>query len=221
MLYLARWVPQKDPLLMIEVAARLRSRHPDVRIHAVGEGDLEQAMRQRISELGLEGTVLLHPPTTNVQSWLRASDVMLMTSVFEGIPVVLLDAMAMGVPSVVPALPTNVEVMGDAAGSLIDPRDDVDAYVTELSALLGDPARRRSIGETARARVQAGFGLRGMADQHGALYERIDAERAERRRRRAERPREPGGFAGVERRHGSGASADQLHGPARRVPSRW
>jgi glycosyltransferase involved in cell wall biosynthesis len=187
-LYLGRWVAQKDPLLMIEVAARLRSRHPEVRIHAVGEGDLEEAMRQRISELGLEGTVLLHPPTTNVQSWLRASDVMLMTSVYEGIPLVLLDAMAMGVPSVVPALPTNVELMADAAGSLIDPRDDIDAYVTELSGLLGDPIGRRSIGEAARARVQAGFGLRSMADQQGALYERIDAERAARRRRRAARP---------------------------------
>ncbi len=67
-----------------------------------------------------------------------------MTSVYEGIPMVLLDAMAMGVPSVVPALPTHVELMGDAAGSLIDPRDDIDAYVAELSALLEDPARRRS-----------------------------------------------------------------------------
>ncbi len=63
-LWLGRWVEQKDPLLMIEVAARLRSRHPEVRFHAVGEGDLEQAMRRRIAELGLEGTVLLHPSTT-------------------------------------------------------------------------------------------------------------------------------------------------------------
>jgi glycosyltransferase involved in cell wall biosynthesis len=183
-LYLGRWVEQKDPMLMLEVAARLRRRHPGLRVHAVGEGDLEEAMRRRIADLGLEQTVLLHPPTTNVQSWLRASDVMLMTSRYEGIPLVLLDAMAMGVPSVVPALPTHVELMGDAAGSLIEPRDDVDAYVSELEALLADPVRRRSIGRTARARVQASFGLREMADQHGALYDRIVAERAERRRRR-------------------------------------
>jgi glycosyltransferase involved in cell wall biosynthesis len=191
-LFLGRWVEQKDPLLMIEVAARLRDRHPDVQIHAVGEGDQETAMRQRIAELGLEQTVLLHPPTTDVQSWLRASDVMLMTSVYEGIPVMLLNAMAMGVPCVVPALPTHAELMGDAAGSLIEPRDDIDAYVRELSALLEDPALRRGIGETARARVRQGFGLREMADQHGALYDRIVAERAERRRRRAASREKPG-----------------------------
>jgi glycosyltransferase involved in cell wall biosynthesis len=159
-LYLGRWVEQKDPLLMLEVAARLHARHPETRVHAVGEGGLEAAMRARISQLGLQDVVLLHPPTADVQAWFKASDAMLMTSVYEGLPLVLFEAMAMGVPSVTPALPANAELMGDVAGSLIEPRDDVDAYVEALSALVRDPARRHEIGQAARERVQAGFAVR-------------------------------------------------------------
>ena len=96
----------------------------------------------------------------------------------------------MGLPSVVPALPANLELMGDAAGSLIEPRDDIDAYVDALAALIERPDERQRISESARARVRAGFGLREMADRHGALYERIVAERSERRRRRAAAPSE-------------------------------
>ena len=94
-LYLGRWVEQKDPLLMLEIAARLHARHPAVRVHAVGEGDLDDAMRRRIADLGLEQVVLLHPATSNVQSWFAACDAMLMTSVYEGLPLVLFEAMAM------------------------------------------------------------------------------------------------------------------------------
>jgi glycosyltransferase involved in cell wall biosynthesis len=189
-LYLGRWVEQKDPLLMLEVAAGLHARHPAIQVHAVGEGDLEQPMRARIAELGLEDAVILHATTSDVQSWFRASDAMLMTSVYEGLPLVLFEAMAMGVPSVVPALPANLELMGDEAGSLIEPRYDVAGYVGALAELVEHDDRRRQIGESARARVRAGFGLQDMADRHGRLYDAIVAQRGERRRRRSSGPEE-------------------------------
>jgi glycosyltransferase involved in cell wall biosynthesis len=183
-LYLGRWVDQKDPLLMLDIAAELIRKHPNVRVHAVGEGELEGAMRARIAEAGLGQHVLLQRTTSDVQAWLSACDALLMTSVYEGLPLVLFEAMAMGLPSVAPALPANAELMGDAAGFLVSPRDDVAAYVAALSRLIEDPARSAAIGASARARVQAGFGLQEMADQHGALYDAI----AERRRARAKPP---------------------------------
>ena len=91
-------------------------------------------------------------------------------------------------PSVAPALPANLELMGDEAGSLIEPRDDVGGYVDALAALMERPDERRRVGEGARARVRAGFGLREMADRHGTLYDRIVSQRSERRRRRAATP---------------------------------
>jgi glycosyltransferase involved in cell wall biosynthesis len=182
-LYLGRWVDQKDPLLMLEIAEGLVARHPNVRVHAVGEGELEGMMRERIAACGLERHVLLHPTTSDVQSWLSACDVLLMTSVYEGLPLVLFEAMAMGAPSVAPALPANLELMGDAAGVLVSPRDDVEAYVAALSDLIRNPDRVTAIGASARERVRAGFGLREMADQHGALYDSIAAERRARRAR--------------------------------------
>jgi glycosyltransferase involved in cell wall biosynthesis len=185
-LFLGRWVDQKDPMLMLDVAARLVAKHRNVRVHAVGEGELEAPMRARIAELGLQQHVLLHPPTNDVQSWLVASDALLMTSVYEGLPLVLFEAMAMGVPSVVPALPANTELMGEAAGVLVEPRDDVDGYVTALSELVEDPERAKAIGVSARERVRQGFGLQEMADRHGSLYEAIAGRRERRRVQRRE-----------------------------------
>jgi hypothetical protein len=74
--------------------------------------------------------------------------------------------------------------MGDSAGVLVDPRDDVEAYVAALSELVADPARATAIGAAARSRVREGFGLQKMADQHGAAYTTIAERRDERRRRR-------------------------------------
>jgi glycosyltransferase involved in cell wall biosynthesis len=185
-LYLGRWVEQKDPLLMLEVAKRLIATHPNVRIHAVGEGDLEAPMRAGIAAAGLERHVLLHPTTSNVQSWLAACDALLMTSVYEGLPLVLFEAMAMGLPTVAPALPANAELIGSEAGVLIDPRDDVAAYVAALADLVEHPEQATAIGASARERVKQGFGLQEMADQHGALYASLAERRAAHRAVQAE-----------------------------------
>ena len=56
-LYPGRLVEQKDPLLMVDVAAALRDRGASFQIHAVGEGELEEAVRERIAALGLGDTV--------------------------------------------------------------------------------------------------------------------------------------------------------------------
>src|SRR4051812_5029127 len=170
-LYPGRIEEQKDPLLMVEVASELRDSGADFRMHVVGEGRLEPDVRSLVSERGLDPLFAFHPPTPEIARWYKACDALLMTSVFEGVPYVVFEAMAMGLPIVAPALPGNVELMADVAGSVIEPRDDVAAYAAALRRLIDYPSARERIGAAARERVRERFSLELMARQHERLYE--------------------------------------------------
>jgi glycosyltransferase involved in cell wall biosynthesis len=172
-----RLTPQKDPLLALDAIARVVQRHDHVRLEMIGDGPLESAVRTRIIELGLERVVRVHPPSTALARWYRSADLLLMTSVFEGVPYVIFEALAMGVPVVAPALPGNVEVMGEAGGVLVDPGEGVEGYADAISRLVEDPELRLRIADTARARMIAEFTTREMAARHERLYERLLADR--------------------------------------------
>ena len=172
-LFAGRLVDQKDPLLMIEVIRRLVMQRGEVHVEVVGEGPIESELRRRCREYGLERHVTLHGPTADLAPWLAGTDLLLLTSEFEGVPYVAYEALAMGMPVVTPALPGTVELVGPGGGSLIDPRDDVDAYVEALIGLVDDAPRRRRLGADARSRMLADFSLRGMAAAHEQLYDEL------------------------------------------------
>jgi glycosyltransferase involved in cell wall biosynthesis len=176
-LFPARIVQQKDPLMMVEVARLLGDRGVDFQIHALGEGELEEAVRSRIREHALQDRVILHPPTPAPQGWYAACDAVLLTSEFEGVPVAVFESMAMGLPVVTSALPGTTELLGDDYEGLVAPRDAVERYVDVLSRLAEDEAYRRSQGQQLRARARANFTLRQMAEGQMELYEEIREER--------------------------------------------
>jgi glycosyltransferase involved in cell wall biosynthesis len=172
-LYPGRVTAQKDPLLMVEVARELDARELDFCLHVVGSGELDEAVRERVSGHGLAERVRFHPPTRELPAWYRAADVLLMTSLFEGVPYVVYEALAMGVPVVAPALPGNLELMDGVGGTLVEPRDDALAYADALEPLLRDRALRQRVGAAGRERMLERFGLRTMGDLHGRLYDRL------------------------------------------------
>lgn len=174
-LFAARLVAQKDPLLMLDVAAALRERGVEFQIHVVGEGDLEEEMRARIAAEGLGEHVLLHPPMPGLQPWYAACDVLLMTSTFEGIPVVVFEAMAMGLPIVTAGLPAIAELLDDEDDGLVVPRDSVAGYVEPLAHMARDREHLAARGRAMRERAKEQFSVRQMAAEHGELYEELVA----------------------------------------------
>jgi glycosyltransferase involved in cell wall biosynthesis len=176
-LFPARLVHQKDPLLMVEVAAALRDRGVSFQIHVLGEGELEDDVRTAIGGHGLEEEVLIHPPTSTPERWYAACDVMLLTSVFEGVPAVVFEAMAMEVPVVSPALPGNVELLGTGHDGLVEPRDSIEGYVAALAHLAEDQTYQATRGRELRERALRQFSLQRMADEHGDLYDEVLSER--------------------------------------------
>ena len=119
-LWPGRLVEQKDPLLTLEVVRLLHGRDVEFELHMVGDGWLREEVHRRADELELRDVVRFHPPTQEIARWLAAADVTLMTSAYEGVPYVIYESLAMGVPVVAPALAGNVEVMDADGGVLID-----------------------------------------------------------------------------------------------------
>jgi glycosyltransferase involved in cell wall biosynthesis len=175
-LWPGRLVDQKDPHLTLDVLAGLKDRGIPFRAEIVGDGDLKPEIVERASRMDLNDVIRFHPASQEMPRWYRSSAVTLMTSAFEGLPYVIYESLAMGVPVVAPSIAANAELMDEESGFLIDPRDDVAAYVDGLERLLSNDAERRRMGDRARARMRRDFTVQRMADEHGELYERLLAE---------------------------------------------
>ena len=176
-LFPARLVDQKDPLLMVEVARGLAAVGEGIRIHCVGDGPLAEQVRTALRRAHLEQSVVLHGAQQEMPRWYAAMDAVLLTSVFEGIPYVVYEAMAMGVPCVVPALPGCVELLGSDYPLLVSPRDRAEGYVAALRQLSRNPARGAELGGGLRQRALERFSLATMGRAHSDLYEDLLARR--------------------------------------------
>ena len=95
---------------------RLVETHEHALLHIVGEGELEVEVRDRVRAAGLGRHVALHPMSPELERWYAACDLLLMTSLFEGVPYVVYEAMAMRTPIVAPALPGNCRAHGQYGG---------------------------------------------------------------------------------------------------------
>ncbi|MFL5885092.1 MAG: glycosyltransferase family 4 protein, partial [Thermoleophilaceae bacterium] len=172
-LYPVRLVRQKDPLTMVAAAAALRDTGVDFRVHVVGEGELEPQVREAVASAGLEDRVLFHGSRADMPGWFAACDAVLLTSVFEGVPVVVYEAMAMAKPLVSPRLAPIAEVVDDDCATLVEPGSDGAAYADALTQLARDPGLRDRKGAAARARATEHFTLERTARAHEQLYEQI------------------------------------------------
>jgi glycosyltransferase involved in cell wall biosynthesis len=174
-LWPGRLVEQKDPMLTLDVIARARGRGAEFVLDVVGDGHLEDAVRAHAERLGVAEMIAWHPPSQEMARWYRSADLVLMTSAYEGVPYVIYESLAMGVPIVGPALPGNLEFMDADSGILVEPRDDVDRYADAIVSLLGDDERRRAMGERSRQRMLGDFSLTEMGRRHGELYDGLPA----------------------------------------------
>lgn len=172
------WVGRIDPLkdveTMLRAFAEVRSMVPGARLRLFGptprgnEPYREQCLRlHRELDLGDDAVFEGHVPS--VLTAYGAGQVFVMTSISEGFPYVLLEAMAVGRPTVTTAVGGCAEVAGHA-GVVVPPRDP-SAVAAACAALLTDTDRRRQLGQAARSRVLSRFTLDQCLDRYRELYQ--------------------------------------------------
>jgi glycosyltransferase involved in cell wall biosynthesis len=169
---LIRFVPQKDPDLWLEAAAIIAAARPDVRFLIAGYGPLEADMRRKIGELVLDDRVVLAGALNDVGPFYAAIDVLMLSSRYEGVPYVLIEAQAAGHPVVATDVGGNAEGFIDGVtGYLVKERSPLSLANAVLSMLEEDAVWMKRVAIEGPAYVHRSFGLETVIDQTLDLYE--------------------------------------------------
>ena len=161
---LFRWSDEKDPDTFLEVSRRLVAARDDVVVVQAGGGPLEGDARRRIAELGLARRVHVLGTRRDAAALLRASQLALMTSIYEGLPNALLEAQHLGVPVVATTAGGTPEAVADGETGLLAPPRDADALTRACLELLDDAERRQRMGAAGRRRIEQRFPLGAFVD---------------------------------------------------------
>jgi glycosyltransferase involved in cell wall biosynthesis len=164
--------PQKNPVDFARVAGIVAASDPAAQFLLVGDGVLRPAVEEEIRRAGLEGRFRMAGWRRDVESIIPCLDVLVLTSLWEGLPRVFPQAMAAGRPIVAYRVASAAEAVVDGVtGHLVAP-GDVAAAAARIVALLADPAAARRMGAAGRERVGE-FSAEFMVRQQEELYCRL------------------------------------------------
>lgn len=169
-LTVARLVPQKDLDLFVEAAARLAAAHPSVRFAIAGDGPCRPALQALAAERGLADRLTFLGARKDVPALLREASAFWLTSAVEGLPNVLLEATASGVPVVARDVGACREIVRHGATGYLVPARDPEPFVRHTLPLLNDPERAGLLGRAGRALAEERFSLNQMVRATERVY---------------------------------------------------
>ena len=164
--------PDKGHRIAIKAFAELLRDRPGARLLIAGAGHLEASLREFAAEAVPGGEAMFLGHRDDVGAVLDAADVVLVTSFREGMPHVVLEAMAAGTPIVATAVAGIPEMIEDGVEGVLIPAGSHTSAARAVGGVLGDPARGREFALAARRRVVEDFGLDTMVDRVERCFER-------------------------------------------------
>ena len=173
LLMTARFAAQKDHPTLLQAVRRLKAEGRAFRVLLAGDdpfGDRRARMEAECRALGLADKVSFLGIRRDVPSLLAASDLFVMPTLWEGLGLVFLEAMAFSLPVVSTAVSAVPEVVAHGeTGILVPPRDPA-ALHGALAFLLDRPEERARLGAAGRRRLEERFGLARMVEETEAVY---------------------------------------------------
>lgn len=170
---ISRLAQEKDQANLLRAMALILEQYPGARLKLVGSGPLEAELRALAGELGLAASVDFVGEVSDVKPVLAQTDVFVLCSTTEGLPMSLLEAMAAGIPVVA----TNVGGMPSLVrhgqtGRLTEPRD-FRRLADEIGFVLSHPEPAREMCRNGQALVERDFSIGQMASQVEAVYRKL------------------------------------------------
>jgi glycosyltransferase involved in cell wall biosynthesis len=169
-----RMVEAKDYPTLIDAFSRVLRELPDARLFIAGDGPLRSSIQARVDALGLHHAITLLGRRHDIAQWMCAADVYAMSSAWEGLPLVIGEAMASGLPIVSTDCGGVRELVGTGAGNTLVPVGDAqalgDALIRQLRA---DTSVRQATGTANRQRIVAGYSLDAVVTRWLDTYARL------------------------------------------------
>lgn len=178
-LFVGRFVEKKGTAYLLRAMAEVQRAVPDARLVLIGDGPLRPSLESLARDLGLRYEFLGKQPMEAVRAHMQTAQVFCLPSVTasngdtEGLPTVILEALAMGLPTVTTASAGNPEAVTDGETGLVVPERDEAALARALVRLLRDEALRRRFALAARQAVVAGFDAGQQARTLEGLYAQV------------------------------------------------
>jgi glycosyltransferase involved in cell wall biosynthesis len=166
----AKLMEQKGHAVYLDALPGVLERVPGLHTAFVGDGALRDVLRARAARLGVAGKVSFLGSRDDVPALLSASDLFVLPSLWEGLPMALLEAMASRLPVVATSVSGTREVVEpDRSGVLIAP-GRADMLAAAMAEVLRDGERADALGAAARLRVEDWYSARTQALRHARLY---------------------------------------------------
>jgi glycosyltransferase involved in cell wall biosynthesis len=165
--------PEKGQGYLIEAAARVLQQHPGTTFVIVGrpkEGESLQVLVSRATELGIRDHIIFAGSQEDAVRFMSIFDVFVLSSLYEGLPIALLEAMSAGVPPVATAVGGVPEVVRDGVdGFLVEPKKP-EMLAQKIGDLLGTPKLRQAMSREAAKRVRGRFSIQAMVEAVKEVY---------------------------------------------------
>jgi glycosyltransferase involved in cell wall biosynthesis len=163
---------QKGHVYLLEAAEQIRQSHPQVRFRIIGDGPLRERLQADVRARRLDDIVDFLGARSDVPAQMQEFDLFVLPSLWEGLPYVLLEAMAAGLPIVATEVDGVREVItGGEEGLLVPPRN-AQALAAAVLELAANGARRAQMGARGSRAVRERFSLEGMIEQTASVYSR-------------------------------------------------
>lgn len=160
-LFVGRLDAVKGVPLLLEAFAATHAHHPQARLTVVGDGPARAALETQAQRLGIAGVTDFtgYRTQSEVAALLGQSDMLVLPSFAEGVPVVLMEAMASRIPVIASQVAGVPELVEDGKSGFVIPAGDLATLTARLGTLLSDPDLCRKMGEVGRARVEADYDI--------------------------------------------------------------
>ena len=174
----ARLEPRKGHVYLLEAVRRLKPFHPELRALVLGDGPIRGWLEEQARVLEVDDVVRFLGHRTDLPRVLAAVDVSVLTSLWEGLPRVLVQSAAAGKPILTFDVEGAWEVVRDGQNGFVVPTRDVGAFTARLDTLLRDRVLALELGRAGRDRVSRSWTVETMLERLDLLYQRVAARRA-------------------------------------------
>jgi glycosyltransferase involved in cell wall biosynthesis len=177
-LSVARLVPDKDHETLIKAFQSITTSFPDARLWLVGDGPRLDALQRLIDTGTWPDRIRISPGLIDLRQVLRQSDIFVLSTHREGLPNVVLEAMASGLPVVATNVGGIPEVVKHGETGWLVPGRDVTALAAAIAHLLSDESARHAFGRSGRKRAEEEYALCRMVRSHEELFHRLRGRNA-------------------------------------------
>ncbi len=170
-----RLIEQKGLTYALRAFAQIAARFPEAHYVIVGDGILREALRAEAEALGIGARVHLAGWRADAAARMVAFDVFVMPSLWEGFGLVMLEAMAAGLPILASRVSALPEIVVEGETGFLCPPRDVTCLAERMAQLLSDRALAERLGANGKARLAAEFSVSKMVERTLAVYRRTGA----------------------------------------------